>query len=183
MALTAELTAKEFADLIGISTRQVDNLVVEGLPRVKRPKRFMYPAAKCVRWYLEWKLERAKREKAPAPSSNAKDRKMLAEAKLAELDVAVREGALIALETVEGELAGILQRIRARLLAAPQKFAPRLVGLRSIPETLVALEPCIAELMTECTRLADDVEAGEHVSAAQAHATATNRPRRARRAS
>lgn len=167
MALSAALTAKQFADLVGIGTRQVDNLVVEGLPRVRRGRRWMYPASRCVQWYLKHKLEHAKKERgAGRGDQTARDRKLLADAKLAEFELAERERAMLTIADIEREISGILRRLRATLLASPQKFAPRIVGLRSIPEALVALEPCCTELMAACARAGDDVENGEHVDGA-----------------
>ncbi len=57
----------------------------------------------------------------------------------------------------------MLDRLRAKLLNMPSKWAPAMVGCRTVPEALTRLEPAVADAMEELGSTADDIERDDAV--------------------
>jgi phage terminase Nu1 subunit (DNA packaging protein) len=146
------VTQQQLADILGLSTRQIRNLEHEGLPLRAEGKRKLYPIPDAVRWYVQ--REQARVE--PTDYEEAKARKMAAEAELAEIQRDRERGRLLAIEDVEREHRKMLERLAAALKSAPAKYAPRLVGRRTVPEMMHALKAAIDDLMLALSELGDE---------------------------
>lgn len=93
----------------------------------------------------------------------ARVRKMAAEARLAELALAREEGQLLTVVDFERELAKPLDRLRARLLNMPSRWAPQTVGCRTILESQAQWEAAIREAIDVMRRdLLEDDDDEEH---------------------
>jgi len=150
------LTKKELSDTIGVSLRQIDSLVAEGLPRVKRGRRYEYPYV-AIAWYFQRKLARVEGQRPPA-LEEAKARAALAQAELAEIELAQRRKQLVAIEDIERQLSRLLDRLRAPLLNLAGQYTPLIIGLRTYGEGKMRLEQISQEIMLELTRAAEDLE-------------------------
>jgi len=141
----------------GISRQQVHNLLKkDGFPVLTVGGKRRVPVVDANRWYVQFKAEEAIRRLVPTNEDEARARKLAAEARRAELELAKAEGELVTLDYLERQLEGLLQRLRAQLLAFPGKFAPRMAGLRSVPEAQSQLEAAIAELMGILSETGED---------------------------
>jgi phage terminase Nu1 subunit (DNA packaging protein) len=151
---------KELASRLSITPREVYNLVQKGMPRRVRNGKVDYPAARCVQWYIQYKVESTKK---PVDDDKSKkkdllERQLEAEVRLAELELAREEGRTVTVEYMEAQLEGILQRLRSKLLNIPGKYAPMLVGLRTMAEAQAKLEPIVAEAMSALAESGEDAD-------------------------
>jgi hypothetical protein len=64
-----------------------------------------------------------------------------------EMEVAQLDGSLVAVDEVAKTVGGVLSQLRAQLVTFPQRWAPALVGLPTIPKTQAVLDEAIEELM------------------------------------
>lgn len=106
------------------------------------------------RWHNGRK--RKLQESRTGPLQDARRRKTEAEAQLAEFTVAQRAGQLVEITVATAEVERILDRLRARILAVPGKYAPQLIAKRTMAEATLALEVVTAELMADLAGTADE---------------------------
>lgn len=159
MTATKHLTQKELADRLGLTARQVHNLTEQGMPRVTKAGKAAYPWPEAMRWYIAQKVEAEVRKQQPSDLEAVKLAKLQAETKLAQIEAARAEGEVVPLEVHEAQLGAILDRLRAKMLAIPGKWAPALVGCRTIADALARLEPAVAEAMQTLADTGDELEA------------------------
>jgi phage terminase Nu1 subunit (DNA packaging protein) len=155
-SLTKAATAAAF----GVSVQALDGWLARGMPCVSKPGtgarayRFSLPAV--LRWRIDY--ERAQLEAATDETDleEAKRRRAVAEAKLAEMEVATREGDLLRRDDVDMAVATSFAYCRAKLLALPTKLAPLAHGLE-IPEIAEVARKIVYEALTELseTRVED----------------------------
>ena len=138
---------KELAALLGLTTRQVNNLVERGMPVASADGKRMYDAPACIAWYRDAKVAEAVAAVGPDDLETQKTRKTAAEARLAELELARLEGRVVDVEAAAREVDALLDRLRAVLLAFVSRNAHLLVGRKSIPEVSGVLEGAVQELM------------------------------------
>lgn len=150
------LTQQELAEVLPITSRQIRNLVKEGMPQETLGARTLYPLAACVRWYIAHREAIASGQRTNR--SEAQARKTEAQARLAELEVEEAEGRLIPLALHQDRLAAILDRLRAKILAIPGTWPPRLIRARTVAEMMRSLKPLVHELIEALAATADDVE-------------------------
>lgn len=150
-------TQQQCAAAFGITTRQLRNLHESGIPRNQDAS---YPWPDALHWYIDFK----KRERSAGDEAEEKTKRELLhrrldlEVRTAELDLAERERRLVSIDYFEQQTSGLLQRLRARLLNFPSKWAPAMVGLRTIAEAQARLEPAIAEAMQALSETGEDPE-------------------------
>lgn len=147
-------TVEQVATLCNITPRRVQQLATEGV--FQKVGRGRYNAVQCVHAYIRYWQDRAL-SRAPEPEAgtleDARRRKTEAEASLAEMELAREQGRMISVDDLEEMLSGPLYRLRAKLLNLPTKWAPALVGCRTIAEAQARLESSVEEAMRS---LADD---------------------------
>lgn len=72
MGEAEKLTKAQLAAILGLSRRQIENLVAEGMPQEKVGRRCVYPLT-AIAWYVRRKLERtASRDPAAADFDNVR---------------------------------------------------------------------------------------------------------------
>jgi phage terminase Nu1 subunit (DNA packaging protein) len=88
--MASRLAQKDLAALLGLSTRQVRNLVDAGMPVVSEGGKLWYDGPACVAWYVGEKEKAAKSDRSVEAIDEARERarKLRFEADLAELKVA-----------------------------------------------------------------------------------------------
>lgn len=146
------VSTAEVAKRFGVTARQVRNLRDQGMPCHPDGT---YPWPSCRVWRDEQLKAIGRREAVPDGEGEARARKLSAEAQLAELNLERARGELVPIRDVERVWGLVLDRLRARLLAAPGKWAPRL-GL-PIAQAQVKLEDVVRELITDLADAADDL--------------------------
>ncbi len=150
------MTKQELARALDLSIRQIENLVVDGMPHAKRGRRLLFEAAAIV-WYFRRKLQEFE-ARTPPSVEEARARRELAQAELAEYELAEKRRQMLSIEDHDRILGRLQDRLRAKHLNLPGKWAPQIVGLRSIPEGQARLEEMMHECLLELTRVADQVE-------------------------
>jgi len=160
-----EVGPGELSELFGVSTTTVQNWQKRGCPTVStKPARFDTFAVH--RWLLE-------RDLADQPEGNpevvdfkdAQRRKIVAEAKQAELDVAEREGQIVDVDLVALELERVLSTVRLRFEGLPASLAPKMQPLKTAKQRRRFLEDefrtVLEELSDGDTVLASALAAGK----------------------
>jgi hypothetical protein len=82
---------------------------------------------------------------------------MVADAKLAELSLLEREGKSLPLESFKRLLGLVVAELRARITAFPGKYAPRIVGLKSIGQAQAILEEIANDFLATLRQAGGDV--------------------------
>lgn len=143
-----EVTQKELARILGLSTRQIRNLELEGLPHRADGNRKLYPIPAAVDWYIRRREEQARAEFQTTDYDQARARYEMARARLAEIEVAKEEGKLIPVEVVE-EIYGtkMLDPLRSAILNMPGRWGAQVVGFESPREGEAALKRIATELL------------------------------------
>jgi phage terminase Nu1 subunit (DNA packaging protein) len=154
-----EASQKEFADIVGLSTRQVHNLERDGLPHRAEGRHKFYPLPAAIHWLRDRAVQRAVDESRPTSLDEVRLRESTARAELAELEVARQRGELVHVSDWEREFAEPLARMRARLLALPGRIASEL----PLPpvESVEVIERVVHEFMSELARGDDGGDEGE----------------------
>src|SRR5690606_23096838 len=152
----------EIARQLRVTERTITTWVRDrDFPRRVKGRRVTFPEDRCFAWYVAYKQSEAlrrSRSEEPADLDTARARKMEAEARIAEIELARIEGELIPLDMHEQRLAMILDRLRAKMLNLPGRWAPELVGKRTIQDAIAVLETAVAEAMRALMETADELE-------------------------
>lgn len=161
--MTHEVSQSEFARTVGLTTRQIRNLELEGLPHRAEGARKYYSIPEAVEWYIRRKEDAARAEFDFGDYERARARHEAARARLAEIQVAKEEGQLIPVEVVEtiyGER--MLDVLRSGILNMPGRWGAQVVGLESPREGEALLKRIAAELLEEFSgAAAADLEADD----------------------
>lgn len=152
-----EASQTEIAEILGLTTRQIRNLEGEGMPHRAEGNRKLYPLPGAVQWYYQREIARA----MPTDFEEAKARKMAAEAALAELELAQAEGRIVTVDDMEKMLSSPLYRLRAKMLSLPSKWAPSLVGCRTVAEAQTRLEAAVEEAMLALAETGEEADGDE----------------------
>lgn len=127
-----------------------------GAPTRQGKKGLEYGWPAFPRWRDGEIERRAKEEARPKTLDEARQRREAAEAQIAELTLAERQGKLCTLDAVIEAQAAIAMRIRSQLLALPSKLGPQCLGLRTISEAVAVLDVGVNDVMAELRGNDDD---------------------------
>lgn len=157
------ITQIEFSARVGLSRMQVSNLVKEGLPTKNKKGKLEVLWPEGMHWYIKRKVDESLRKRAPAKLANfevERARKVAAEARLAEIELDKAQGRLMEVDVAERMMLEAFQRVRAKLISMPSTYAPEMLHLKTVPESLEMLDKMVQEVMAELEN-ADDVPVGE----------------------
>jgi phage terminase Nu1 subunit (DNA packaging protein) len=159
----------EFAELIGRTDPTVRNYIRRGMPietQGGRGKGHEIDTAAAIEWMVQ---DRIKEVAGPSNLNSfdaARTRKEVANADIAEMDLAERRGELVRLAAIGKVFANAVARSRARLLAIPTKVAPIVVG-QKIAEAKATIEDALHDALNELgkaeleTDVVDDESRGD----------------------
>lgn len=148
------MNIKEIADALGLTTRQIANLVVDRMPRVKKGRSWDY-GLDAVVWYFTRKLERLEAER-PVGLEAERTALVRAQRMKAEYELAQIQGTMLSIDFHQEEKNRVYGRIRAKLLNFPGWMAPRVAG-RKVGEAQRALEDGVNEIL-EVLSTGDDAD-------------------------
>jgi phage terminase Nu1 subunit (DNA packaging protein) len=156
---SSRLTQKQVAELLGLSSRQVKNLVDAGMPTESKGGKIEYDGPACVRWYVEYKqrTERAAGGETKAQIAELEREERELRVRRLRLELAQEEARLLDAEYVEQQWAAVTQRVRARLLALPT-YAAQMVDVRTLPEGQALGERMMTDVLTALSTLGEDPE-------------------------
>lgn len=148
-----ELSVSEVAEKLGISHQAVGVWAAKpGAPTRSAGTKVWLKWPGFARWREQQMVDTARREASPTVSlDEARTRKALAEAELAEIELAKARGEVVALADYEAALARILDRLAARLRALPVRL------LHLGPEVEAAAEAEAEKVVEELNAWNEDV--------------------------
>lgn len=114
------------------------------MPALSNGTKREYDWDACFEWYLAMKQAAA----APQDLEEAKARKMAAEARLAELELERQEGRLVTVDDATKAVEAMLEQLRSQLQTLPQRWAPGVLGCKSLAEVTAKLDQAVTEAMT-----------------------------------
>lgn len=136
------------AKLLDLSERRVQQLSREGV--IPKATRGQYDLIGSVRGYVIYLRDLAVKAQAGAPDYAAERARFIrARADLAEMEAEARRGSVIAAEDVEAAWIAVLALLRTRLLALPDRLAPRLYAEPNPAGVRDALRLALREVLEE----------------------------------
>jgi phage terminase Nu1 subunit (DNA packaging protein) len=147
MAIVDTVSGVDLAALLGVDVRSLTNFQAEGMPKLARGR---YSLSACVPWYIQREREAARGAKGLNDLDLARQRKTVAEARIAEMDAAEREG-----QSIPTELHA--QRLRERLETVAGSV--KAIG-RYQPDVKAAVTDVDADRLLD--RMADEILAELH---------------------
>lgn len=146
-----KVTKPELAEILGITTQAVDQMMRRGCPMVRHGGRGHGGTLFDTAAVIAWREERAATmAKGPVVDlEEAKVRKAVADAEDAELKVAERRGELVSIDDVADLVEREYASVRSRLESIPDKVAPRWGQAKSVSEARLLLRGEIREAENE----------------------------------
>ena len=147
------ISAAEAASRLGITAQSVGQWASRpSAPVIKQGTRVYVQWPGFARWREQELVRQAKAEVSPTVSlDEARTRKALAEAELAEMDLAKQRGEFVGVAAYEAALARVLDRLTARLRAMPVRLSH--LG----PDTEAAAEDEVEAVIVELSQFDEDV--------------------------
>lgn len=160
MTLKVEsVTQSAIAEILGVTTERVRQLVHDGLPQVDVGGKRKYVPRDVIRWLRERDKEQARRDVAGgADESASKARKTAAEADLKELELAERRRELIPSEEYQTQLDALVGGFAAVALGRLQQFERKIVSVRDAPGARLLTQQMTEALMQGAQDYAETLE-------------------------
>lgn len=156
------VNATQLADIYDVDRRTIVNWLNADppCPSTGVGKARVFDTALVAKWHAERAVREATEHRPPPDIEAAKERKLIADAQLAELQVAQAEGRVIPLDVHEQRVSALLDRLRAPLANMPGTYVLHLerLGIETARGQEV-LETVRDAVMLELMGVADDVEA------------------------
>jgi hypothetical protein len=130
------------AAIVGLTEQRLRQLVAEGLPKSGRDG---YPLAAAVQWIIAYWKKRA----VASPLTEARRRKIEADASNSELVLARRREQFVDTDTVVRVYGEECSRLRTRMLVLPAKIAPAAFGAKSVREVEAVVRRLVIEALEE----------------------------------
>jgi phage terminase Nu1 subunit (DNA packaging protein) len=143
----------QLADVLGIDIRSVKNFVDDGMPKLARGK---YELGACVKWFVEHEREKARAGKGLNDLDLARQRKTIAEARKAELELEALEGNVIPLDMHEQRLEGITTRLAAQCKGL-DRFIADVQRATTTIEAKSVVDAMSDALLASLQRVSDDL--------------------------
>lgn len=144
------LTLEQCARLLGKTAPTIKTYVGKGMPCLQEGSNnvpWQFDKEDVLVWFSNFR--KVNTGNGDETYDEARTRKVIAEATLAELEVKRAIGQLVAVDDVADVVAAEYARVRAGLMNFSSKWAPQLVGMQSIEEVVQVLEKAVNEVLTE----------------------------------
>lgn len=137
------------ADLLGYTRRRINQLAQEGVLEKQAPGRFLL--MKNIKKYLDFVRTGNKGDDEESQAQYWEEKALHEKAKreMAELKLAKLKHQLHDATDVELVLTNMLVTFRNRILAIPQKIAPKIIGLTNLAEISEIINNELLEALTE----------------------------------
>lgn len=142
------------AALLGVDVRSIGNFVAEGMPKAARGR---FPLQACVQWYIQREREAARAGKGLNDLDLARQRKTIAEARLAEMGVADKEGSSLPMPVHEERLRARLESV-AGAIKANGRYQPDVKAAITDEQADALLDRMADEQLAELFALSDTIE-------------------------
>lgn len=151
---------ERLAEVLGCSLRTIDEFKRQGMPgeAPKRPgDQWKFDTAASVEWLRQRERQSALGEIATIDESEAKRRKLAAEAAMAELDLAKAEEQAVSLQDFAKAWSGMIGSARAKLLGLGSKLGPGLAIIDDAAECRSAVDAGIGEALQELSEFEPEI--------------------------
>lgn len=148
------VTRGYLAELLAVDVRSIKNFVDEGMPKLARGR---YDLRLCVQWYITREREAARGGKGLSDLDLAKQRKELALAAKAEIEVEQLRGESIPLDVHERRVEALAGRLAGRLKGLGRYLADVQRATTAV-EASALLDRISDDLLRACSTAADDVD-------------------------
>lgn len=142
------------ARVFGCDVRTITNYVSAGMPKSARGK---FPLASCVQWHVGAEREAARAGKGLNDLDLARQRKTIAEARVAELDLAEREQLSIPIEMHRKRLRERLESVAGQVKAIG-RYQPDVKAATTDAQADALLDRMADEILAELHGLTDKIE-------------------------
>ena len=153
--MKSEVNQTELAGILGLSTRQIRNLEVQGLPHRSEANRKLYPIPGAVQWYAEHRRDLALAEAQSGDFKEAQRRREIARARQEEIALARQEERLVLREHHDEQCGRAFDLVRTALLNMPGRWGAQM-GFDSPREGEAALKRISVEILEELSDAAAD---------------------------
>lgn len=155
----AGLTQMEAADRLGITTTWLRMITKRDI--ISRNPDDSYPWPKVRDQFREFQ-QNAKEEKSAGLGDEdykvARARRVTAQARLAEIELEVREGELVSVDDHRAVLAKVLDAFRSAMLSMPGAWGPRIVGIQTPAEGTETMRVAGEEILRDMAAVANALE-------------------------
>lgn len=158
----------QMADVLGVDVRSIKNFVDDGMPKMARGK---YDLGACVKWFVEHEREKARAGKGLNDLDLARQRKTIAEARKAELELETLEGNVIPLDMHESRLEAIGLRLAAQCKGL-DRFISDVQRATSTIEAKAVVDRVSDALLAALMKVSDDLPVEPTDDAGSAERTA-----------
>ena len=141
-------TQPQIAKVLRVERRQIANYVIDGLPRFKDGRRYLYPVVACIEWW-EARYGEKQKVRTATPYDEAHAQREAALAELAELELARKRKEQVLLTDVQKYLRPRMERVRSRALNAPGKYATRWHPCKNHGQAQRVLEDIVHEVLED----------------------------------
>lgn len=138
--------------LFGVTDRTIQLWHAKGLPRTGEGRGCTYAWAQVLPWYVAYISGSGKDDRGVSD----RDRLVRAQANLAEMELAERAGLLVRTEDVRASAEEVLSRVRAKLLAIPNRVAGRMTGEETREQRQELLRDEVHQALAELAAMADE---------------------------
>ena len=158
MSRSKNISQKDLGERLGITTRQIRNLVFDGMPKDGEGPKATHPWPESRDWYNTY-IRAQERKKQPEDDlKDLRKRKFVAEVRKAEIEVEEADGRLIPFDVHEKRIAGICDRLRGILMTVPSKFLSRIQVTRTDLEAQACGEHIRDELLRALQGTAAEID-------------------------
>ena len=147
---STKLTKREFADLFGVSEKQLERFFAQGMPHDRESARkITIPMPDGREWYKNHLVNKGRKEAQPSTINEAHLRIATAKAERDELQLAKEKRQTMKVEEHIELLADGFSRVRAKMLNFAARAAGAAFGAATIQECQAKIEPLVLEMMEE----------------------------------
>ena len=145
------MTSADLQAHYGVDPRTVTNWINEDppCPHVMENKRRKFDSVAVARWHAERAVRKSEGDAAVIDLRQEQARKTRAEADQAELDLAKMRGELVDVSEFRSTLRQIATTLRSQLVAVAGRYAPRTVGLKTLPESQQVWDGAVRDILAE----------------------------------
>lgn len=136
--------------LLDLTPRRVQQLTNEGV--LFKVERGRYDLIKSVRGYISYLRDRAEKNASNSEDA-ALNRKRMADAQIAELDLELRRGERLPADQVEEMMQRVATTVRTNLLSIPTKISPLVAGKKTTAQIEKIVRTAIDDALLALTEM------------------------------
>jgi phage terminase Nu1 subunit (DNA packaging protein) len=144
--LKISITVGEFAQLVGLSVRRIQQLSDEGI--IPKDERGKYVISEAIPAFINHQRSMIEK-KGDVDYERARAQKMRAMAEIAEIELAVKKGELVRVEIISEQIKKEYGYVREKLLAIPSKISLQLCGITEPGDIQKKLDKSINDALSD----------------------------------